>query len=158
MDWILVGLGAVLICVALFGCVVPCIPGPLLGWCSLLALTFTHFALPMAWLVGAGVVMVIVTILDYVIPAYGAKKFSCSRWGVFGCMVGTFVGMFFLPFGILLGPFIGAAAGELIAGRTLGKALKGGFGAFLGFLSGVFLKLCAVGAFAGLFIWAVMHN
>ena len=62
-----------------------------------------------------------------------------------------------LSFGILLWPFLGACLGELVAGRTFGLALKGGFGAFLGFLSGVFLKICAVCAFAGLFVWGIVR-
>ena len=52
-------------------------------------------------------------------------------------------GLFFVPVGILLGPFLGAFLGELIARKPVGAALKGGFGAFLGFLSGVFLKILA---------------
>lgn len=155
IDWTLVTLSVVLLVAAFVGCVVPCVPGPLLGWCALLAIAFSRFAIPIAWLVVACVAMIVVTVLDYVVPVYGAKKFNCSRWGILGCTVGTIVGMFFLPLGILVGPFTGAALGELIAGRTMGSALKGGFGAFLGFLSGVFLKLCAVCAFTGLFVWAV---
>ena len=157
LDWSLVSLGGVLLILAFVGCVVPCLPGPLLGWCALLSLAFTRFALPTAWLVAAGVVTGLVVLLDYVVPAYGAKKFNCSRWGVVGCAVGTLAGMFFLPIGILLGPFLGALLGELVAGRTLGTALKGGLGAFLGFLSGVFLKVCAVCAFTGLFVWGVVR-
>lgn len=157
-DIILAILGGVLLFVAFVGCVVPCVPGPLLGWCALLLLAFSHFALPMAWLVAAGIAVAVVTILDYVVPAYGAKKFSCSRWGVIGCMVGTIAGMFFMPIGLIAGPFAGAAIGELLAGRNLKAALKGGFGAFLGFLSGVFLKICAVCAFTGLFAWAICRG
>ena len=52
-------------------------------------------------------------------------------------------GLFFVPVGILLGPFLGAFLGELFARKPVGAALKGGFGAFLGFLSGVFLKILA---------------
>ena len=85
MDWTLVALGGFLIVVAFFGCIVPCVPGPLLGWCALLALAFSRFAIPTAWLVAAGVVMAVVTVLDYIVPAYGAKKFQCTRWGIFGC-------------------------------------------------------------------------
>lgn len=157
LDWSLVAVGGVLLILAFVGCVVPCLPGPFLGWCALLSLAFTRFALPTAWLVAAGVATGIVVVLDYVVPAYGAKKFNCSRWGVVGCALGTVAGVFFLPFGILLGPFIGACLGELVAGRTFGLALKGGLGAFLGFLSGVFLKICAVCAFTGLFVWGVVR-
>ena len=141
--------------VAFIGCVVPCLPGPVLGWGALLLLSFTRFALPVSWLVAAGVATVFVLALDYIVPALGAKKFSCSKWGIIGCSVGTIVGLFFMPLGIIIGPFAGAVAGELIAGRTIAIALKGGFGAFLGFLTGVFFKLCAVCAFAGLFVWRV---
>ena len=157
LDWSLVAVGGVLLILAFVGCVVPCLPGPILGWCALLSLAFTRFALPTAWLVAAGVATGIVVVLDYVVPAYGAKAFNCSRWGVVGCALGTLVGLFFLPFGILLGPFLGACLGELVAGRTFGLALKGGLGAFLGFLSGVFLKICAVCAFTGLFVWGVVR-
>ena len=155
LDWALVATGGLLLFVAFVGCIVPCLPGPVLGWCALLTLSFTRFALPTAWLAAAGAVTAVVMVLDYVVPAYGARKFNCSRWGIAGCMVGTLVGLFFMPFGIILGPFLGACAGELVAGRTMATALKGGFGALLGFLSGVFLKLCTVGAFAGLFAWRV---
>ena len=158
LDWSLVAVGGVLLILAFVGCVVPCLPGPILGWCALLSLAFTRFALPTSWLVVAGVATGIVVLLDYVVPAYGAKKFNCSRWGVVGCVLGTLAGMFFLPFGIVLGPFLGACLGELVAGRTFGLALKGGFGAFLGFLSGVFLKICAVCAFAGLFVWGIVSK
>ena len=157
VDWILVAVGGVLLILAFVGCVVPCLPGPVLGWCALLSLAFTRFALPTAWLAAAGVATGIVVVLDYVVPAYGAKRFKCSRWGVVGCALGTLVGMFFFPWGVLLGPFLGAIFGELVSGRTFGLALKGGFGAFLGFLSGVFLKICAVCAFTGLFVWGVVR-
>ena len=158
LDWSLVAVGGVLLILAFVGCVLPCLPGPILGWCALLSLAFTRFALPTAWLVAAGVATGIVVLLDYVVPAYGAKKFNCSRWGVVGCALGTLVGMFFFPWGVLLGPFLGAILGELVSGRTFGLALKGGFGAFLGFLSGVFLKICAVCAFAGLFVWGIVSK
>ena len=158
LDWSLVAVGGVLLALAFIGCVVPCLPGPILGWGALLSLAFTRFAMPTLWLVVAGVAAGLVILLDYVVPAYGAKKFNCSRWGVVGCVLGTLAGMFFLPLGILLGPFIGACFGELVAGRTFGLALKGGLGAFLGFLSGVFLKLCAVCAFTGLFVWSVVKG
>ena len=100
--------------------------------------------------IAAGVVIV----LDYVVPALGAKKFDCSKWGVFGCMVGTIVGIFFAPFGIILGPFLGAVAGELVAGKALSAAMRGGIGALLGFLAGVVLKFAACALFAWWFVQA----
>ena len=63
--------------------------------------------------------------------------------------------LFFVPIGILLGPFLGAFLGELIAQKPVGAALKGGLGAFLGFLSGVFLKLLACVAMSVVFVLAL---
>ena len=137
--------GIVLLVLGFVGCVVPVLPGPILGYCGLLALVPTERCPSTAALVTLGVVVAVVTVADYVVPALGAKKFDCSRWGTFGCFVGTLVGLFFAPFGLLLGPFLGAFVGELIAGKAVSAAVRGGFGALLGFLSGVFLKItCCV--------------
>ena len=93
-----------------------------------------------------GIGCVAVLVLDTVVPALGAKRFKCSRWGVAGCMIGTVVGMFFGVLGLVSGPFIGAVSGEIVAGRSFPESVRGGLGAFLGFLSGVLLKMvyCAI--------------
>jgi len=133
-------------------CVVPVLPGPIVSFCGLLCLIPTSHTASVATLIAFGVVTVIATALDYIVPALGAKKFQCSKWGTWGCVVGTIVGVFFFPIGLLLGPFLGAFLGELIAGRKPLQAAKGGFGAFLGFLSGVFIKLVACVAMLAYFI------
>lgn len=148
-------LGGCLLVLGFIGCVIPVIPGPLLGFAALLALLPTAYALSTSQLVLAGGVVFAAILLDYVVPALGAKKFHCSRWGVFGCMVGTIVGVFTFPWGMLLGPFVGAFLGELVAGKSAGAALRGGFGAFIGFLASVVLKFAAVGLLAYWFIRAV---
>ena len=102
-----------------------------------------------------GVACAGVLVLDYVVPAFGAKKFNCSKWGVFGCIVGTLLGIFFAPWGILVGPFAGAVVGELIAGKKFSSSLKGGFGAFLGFIFGVALKLAYCACCVGWFVVAL---
>lgn len=87
-----------------------------------------------------------------------AKKFKCSGWGVFGCFVGSVIGLFFLPLGIVLGPFLGTVAGELIAGRELSASVRGGFGALLGFVLCLGLKLAAVGLFAWWYFACLPHS
>ena len=57
-------------------------------------------------------------------------------------------GLFFLPVGVLAGPFLGAFAGELIARKGVGHAALGGLGAFLGFLCGLLAKLAVCAAMA----------
>ena len=137
---------ALLLILGLLGCVVPVIPGPALSYAALLLLLPSRFAPSVGACVWFGVGCAVVLLLDTIVPAIGAKKFKCSRWGVAGCMIGTVVGMFFGFLGLVLGPFIGAVAGEIIAGRNFSESMRGGFGAFLGFLSGVLLKVayCAV--------------
>ena len=99
--------------------------------------------------------VVVVTVLDYVVPALGARKFNCGKLGVFGCVVGTIVGLFFMPIGLLVGPFLGAMIGELISGKELRQSLKGALGAFLGYAAGILLKLICCGSLAAMFVQAV---
>ena len=132
-----------LVATGVIGCVVPVLPGPFLVYCGLLCLLPTPAAPSTLALVLFGALILVVTVLDYAFPAVGAKKFHCSRWGTWGCVVGTVVGLFFLPFGLLVGPFAGAVVGELIAKKSFGAAVWGGFGALLGFLSGLVVKVVA---------------
>ena len=153
-DACMVGAGAVCLLVGFVGCVIPVLPGVALAYASLLTLIPTAYALPTGRLVTAGIIAIVALVLDYVVPTLGAKKFNCSGWGIFGCMAGTVVGLFFIPFGILLGPFLGAVLGELVAGKEMTVALRGGFGALLGFLFGVVLKLVVCGLFTWWFVSA----
>jgi len=151
MDYVqiaLVAAGAIAMLVAAVGCFVPVLPGPLIAYAALwIPFAFGRPAPVERLAVGAAVVVAVV-VVDYILPAVCAKKFSCSRWGVFGCLVGSIVGLFFLPLGIVVGPFVGTVVGELIAGKALAASLKGGVGALLGFVVCLALKLAAVGLFA----------
>lgn len=85
---------------------------------------------------------VAVTILDYLIPAGGAKKYGASKSGVRGSMIGILLGFFFFPpWGILIGGIVGALAGELIAGKEGRTALRAGWGIFVGYMASTGLKL-----------------
>jgi uncharacterized protein YqgC (DUF456 family) len=54
------------------------------------------------------------------------------------------VGLFFAPFGILLGPRVGAIAGDLYGGNQFRAAMKSGAGSFVGFVvaTGVKALVC----------------
>ncbi len=147
MDYVLIGLGVVLIISGILGCVLPVIPGPPLSYIGLLLLHFTErYQFSSRFLIIWGVVTAVVYALDYMIPAWGTKKFGGSKRGVWGSIIGLVIGLFFFPpFGIIVGPFAGAVVGELTAGKDSGSALKSGFGSFLGFLLGTLLKLIASG-------------
>jgi len=156
-DVALIGVGAVCLLVGFVGCVVPVLPGVACAYAALWTLYPTPYALTNERLLVGGIVAVVAIVLDYVVPALGAKKFNCSKWGVFGCMAGTIVGIFFAPFGIILGPFLGAVAGELVAGKQASAALRGGFGALLGFVAGVLLKFVACALFTWWFVQACLQ-
>lgn len=143
IDVVLLSTSALLLVTGLIGCVVPVLPGPIVAYGGLLCMISTPKSPSIATLVAFGILTLVVTILDYVIPAIGAKKFKCSAYGIWGCVAGTIVGLFFFPLGLVLGPFCGAFAGELIARRSMGEAAVGGIGALLGYFSGIFIKFAA---------------
>jgi uncharacterized protein YqgC (DUF456 family) len=147
MDYVLIGLGIIFIISGILGCVLPIIPGPPLSYIGLLLLHFTEkYQFSTRFLIIWAIITTVVYVLDYVIPAWGTKKFGGSKRGVWGSIIGLVIGLFFFPpFGIIVGPFVGAVVGELTAGKDSGMALKSGFGSFLGFLAGTLLKLIISG-------------
>jgi len=97
-------------------------------------------------LVILGVLTVIVQALDYLLPAVGAKKFGASKYGFWGAIIGMLLGIIFVPpFGIIIGAFLGAISGEIIAGKEASNALKAGWGVFVGIMVGMLLKLILAG-------------
>ena len=89
-----------------------------------------------------GILTALLIILDYVAPALGAKKFGASKRGIWGSAIGMIIGIFFIPpWGMIVGAFIGALAGELASGKSGGKALRAGWGILIGNVLGIGLKL-----------------
>jgi len=142
----------------ILGCIIPGLPGPPLNFFALLLLQFSSikpFTAKFLWL--WALITIIVTILDYVIPAIGTRRYGASRWGVIGSFAGLVIGIFvFPPWGLILGPFAGAIAGELLAGKSSDAALKAGIGSFLGFIFGTVLKLCISGIMGFYFFRALV--
>ena len=90
-----------------------------------------------------GIIALAVTILDYIVPVWGTRKFGGSKYGTRGATIGLVIGLFLGPLGLIIGPFIGAFVGELIFKDNINYAIKAGFGSLLGFLTGIGLKLAA---------------
>lgn len=154
MDIFLIILGFVCIVVGLVGSVLPALPGPPLSYIGLIVINLaSDVEMSVTWLVVLALVVVAVQVLDIVIPSMGTKRFGGSKYGVWGCNVGVIAGMFLGPAGIIIGPFVGAVAGELIKTGDFGTSLKAGFGAFLGFLTGTVVKVVLV---LGMAVYAVI--
>ncbi|MGD9493834.1 MAG: DUF456 domain-containing protein [Bacteroidales bacterium] len=149
-DILWISLGVILTILGLLGCFLPIIPGPPLSFAALLMLQLKEeppFSVTFL-LIMAGVA-IFVTVLDYVVPVAGAKKFGASKAGVWGSTIGLILGIFILPpWGIIVMPFIGALIGEFIIGKQSKQAFRAAWGTFLGFLTGVLLKLIASGVMA----------
>ena len=144
MDVLWMTLGVLLMLAGLAGCILPFLPGPPLCYIALLIQQLqsdppysTNFLILWA------VITIAITCLDYVIPLYGTKKFGGTRFGIWGCAIGLVAGLWFGPLGLILGPFIGAFIGELLASSNSDQALRAAWGSFVGFLLGTLLKLIA---------------
>ncbi|MCM1035277.1 MAG: DUF456 domain-containing protein [Paludibacter sp.] len=146
MDILLCILAAVCLLVGLAGCILPAIPGVPLGYVGLLLLQPTErVQYSTTFLLIWAIVVVVIQVLDYIIPAWGTKQFGGSKAGVWGSTFGLIIGLFVGPWGIVLGPFVGAVIFELINGKNTQTAIKAGFGSFVGLLTGTIIKLIACG-------------
>ena len=143
-DYVLLILGIILMLIGIIGCLVPVLPGPPLSFLGLISLHASRFGdfSPTVLIVMAAITIV-VSILDYIVPIWGTKRFGGTKYGTRGATVGLIIGLFLGPVGIIVGPLMGAIVGELIFKDDLAYALKAGFGSLLGFLTGIGLKLAA---------------
>lgn len=154
-------IAAVLVLAGLLGTVLPVLPGvPLMFAGMLLAAWAGDFQT-----IGAPAlaVLAVLTLLSVVVDvwatAHGAKRVGASRLAMWGAAIGTLVGLLFGLPGLLLGPFVGALAGELLHHRSLhpdrvGHATKVGAGTWVGLLIGSALKLALGFAMLGMFALA----
>lgn len=143
MDIFLSILAVLLLIIGLAGAIIPAIPGPIISYAGLVSLYFSsHQPFSDRFMLFWAAIAVVITVLDNVVPVLGTQKMGGSKKGIWGSIIGLIFGILFLgPFGILIGPFVGAVLGELIGGKEFNLALKAGFGSFLGFLTGTILKL-----------------
>lgn len=153
MDWLWITLGVLSVLIGVFGAILPAIPGPLISFLALVFLQLTEKSpFTVNFLVVMGLIMVVVTVLDYVVPVYGTKKFGGTKRGMWGSTIGLIAGIIIFPalgivigpfglFGIILGPFLGAYIAEQTGGKSSDKAMRAAMGSFIGFLMGTFMKL-----------------
>jgi uncharacterized protein len=151
---LLIVLGSLLLLAGFAGCILPMLPGPPLAYVALFCVTIDRGwgAFSVLELVLLGALTAGVTVVDTLLPVMGAKKYGASRAGVWLSVAGLLVGMFvFPPFGFLLGAFVGALLGELLAGKGAG-AVRPAWGVFVGTLAGTGLKLAACAVIAWYFV------
>jgi uncharacterized protein YqgC (DUF456 family) len=152
-------LAAVLIVLGLLGTILPALPGlPLMFAGMLLAAWADHFQQIGGWTIAVLALLTVVSIaVDIAGTAMGAKRVGASKLAMLGAALGTLFGgiVFSIP-GLILGPFLGAMAGELINGREWQHASKIGFGTWVGLAIGTALKLALAFAMLGIFVFALL--
>jgi uncharacterized protein len=143
MDVLLNAVAIALIAAGLVGAIVPALPGiPLIfGGIWIIAAVDQYRHVGRGWLLGIGFLGAVGLTLDLIAGSLGAKRVGASRKAVWGAFLGTVVGLFFGLPGLLLGPFIGALAGELAAGQGIPRSTQVGMSAWVGMLFGTIAKL-----------------
>lgn len=137
-----------LIIVGLAGCLIPILPGHVI---LLLAAVIHRLMLGessgIRWwsFVVLSLLLIASQAFEFFSGAAGTKWFGGSKWGAWGALIGGIVGMFFFPFGLILGPLIGALLFEkFFAKKENTPALVSGVGSVLGTVAGMIVKF-AVG-------------
>lgn len=161
MDIALIIISSILIIIGFIGCIVPILPGPPLSYIALIILNFNS-KINFLWLtlIILGILVVVVTVLDYLVPIWGTKIAGGTKWGIRACAIGLIIGLLFGIWGVLFFPFIGAFIGEIMyfsikqkqTRKKFIKALKSALGSFLGLMLGVAFKLAVSAAITFFFI------
>ena len=144
--------------IGVIGSIVPMIPGPPLVLAgAFIYAAYTKFAV-VGWkiIVLLSVLAAIGVLLDYSAWVLGAKKLGATRLGIIFGIVGLIIGLFFLPWGLIVGPLVGVGIGEAIAKRRGVPALKASAGSFLGVLVGVVVKFFICLVMIAIFILALV--
>ncbi len=159
MTIFLIAVGLIVAIVGFVGAMIPVVPGPLISFASLIILSFARDWEPfsIAFLIGAALITAVVSLMDNVFPAVGAKRYGASKAGVLFSIAGMLAGLiFFPPWGIFLGAFVGVFAGEILGGVALKQALRAGWGVFLGTMAAICLKVAFTGAVLFVYVYKLI--
>jgi uncharacterized protein YqgC (DUF456 family) len=146
----------ILVLVGVAGVILPALPGLPLVFAGMLLAAWAGDFQQIGWvtLVVLGLLTLLSIAADLFATMVGAQRVGASKKALLGTVIGTFAGLFFMPVGLLAGPFVGALLGELWHSREIGQAAKVGLGTWLGILLGTVLKLGLAFAMLGLFAFA----
>ena len=143
---VLIVIAIILAVAGIIGSIVPGLPGPPLSWIGMLLAFLSHkmggadmsLTFVLIWLG----VTIIVSILDYTVPAKFTKLAGGSKAGSRGALIGMIIGIFLTPIGMIPCSLAGAFLAEMFQeNKSAGQALKAALGTFAGFLVGTGMKL-----------------
>jgi uncharacterized protein YqgC (DUF456 family) len=147
---------ALLVCGGLAGAVLPALPGVPLVFGGLVVAAWADDFQRVGWitLVLLGVLTIASFAIDFAATALGAKRVGATRYAIIGAALGTLGGLFLGIPGLLIGPFAGAVAGEMLSHGEWRRAAHAGVATWLGLLFGTLTKVALVFAMLGIFLFA----
>ncbi len=140
--------------IGIAGSILPGLPGTPVSWIGLFLLyLWGPEEIALKTIIIWGVVVAVVSVIDYVVPMYFTKITGGSKYAERGALAGLVLGIIFTPVGMILGSFLGAFLAELYYNRKgAAQALKAAIGSFLGFITGTGLKTIV----AVLILWKII--
>ena len=143
METLLIAFALIFGIVGLLGSILPALPGAPLSYVGLLLLLPCEGVdISNASLWVYGIFLAIVSVLDYIAPVWLTNLSGGGQQATRGSMAGLIAGLFFFPpWGLIIGPFVGAFIGELMEGSSKGKAFKVALMSFVGFLLTTGMKI-----------------
>jgi len=152
--WML--LAVILVCVGVAGSVLPALPGvPLVFMGLFVAAWAEDFTRVSGVTLGLlGLLTLLSFVIDFAASAMGAKRVGATRLAVAGALIGTFAGVFLGLPGLILGPFVGAVAGEMLSHGRVQQATRAGLATWMGLIFGTLAKLALIFTMLGVFAFA----
>lgn len=146
-------LAAFMVLMGVLGSVLPALPGVPLVFGGLLVAAWADDFQRVGWIVLTllGLMTLASFAIDFVATSLGAKRVGATKLAIAGALLGTLVGMFMGLPGLILGPFLGAVAGELISHGKLEQAGRAGLATWVGLVFGTLAKLALVFTMLGVF-------
>jgi uncharacterized protein YqgC (DUF456 family) len=149
-------LAVFLVLLGVLGSVLPGLPGVPLVFAGLVAAAWANDFQRVGWIVLSllGLMTLVSFAIDLMATSLGAKRVGATRLAIAGALLGTLVGAFLGLPGLILGPFVGAVAGELLSHGKLQQAGRVGAATWLGLIFGTLAKLALVFTMLGVFATA----
>ena len=154
METVIIILAILAGVIGIAGSILPGLPGTPFSWIGLLLLyIWGPQEMAMNTLLIWGVVVALVTVIDYLVPMWLTKATGGSKYAERGALIGLIAGIILTPVGMIMGSFLGAFIAELQWGKKeAGDALKAAAGSFIGFMLGTGLKTIV----ACLMMWRII--
>jgi uncharacterized protein YqgC (DUF456 family) len=147
---------ALLIVAGIAGTVLPALPGIPLVFAGLVVGAWADDFERVGWVTLSvlGLLTLASLAIDFAATAMGAKRVGATRKAIVGAALGTLVGLFFGIPGLIVGPFLGAVAGEILSHGEWRRATSAGVGTWVGLLFGTLAKIALAFAMLGVFVFA----